>query len=191
MYTISREHLIDYTRNLLNFNPLFFDTETTGVGDKDQVLTIDVLDIDENVECSRMYKPTVPIDPKAIAVHGITEALAAKGLDFNVDFYQVKSLFDGRAVVAYNAFYDIRILNQTMAATGKSYPSLTPMICCDAMILYSRFANVVGPKLDPKWFKLTEACSRENVEMGDLKAHNSIDDVIAMIRLMKRIAGAE
>jgi DNA polymerase-3 subunit epsilon len=186
---MNKQTCINTAKFIIESNPLFFDTETTGIDAKDQMVSISVLDTDEHLVYDRFFIPTVDISPAAAAVHGITlEFLAKNGLYFTKEFYNVKNLFDGRVVVAYNTMFDVRIINQTLMATGFNYPSITPMIAFDAMLLYSHYAGVPGYRGSFKWFKLREALEREAVEVSDLKFHDSSDDVRGMIRLVKHLA---
>ncbi len=59
-------------------NPIaFFDLETTGINiARDRIVEISVLKIDPGGKEDRLtllVNPTIPIDPKAIAIHGITD----------------------------------------------------------------------------------------------------------------------
>ncbi|WP_451923599.1 exonuclease domain-containing protein [Thalassolituus marinus] len=61
----------------LSENPLFLDTETTGLGDKAQILELAISDAQGTILFETRVRPTVPIDPEAEGVHGITaESLA-------------------------------------------------------------------------------------------------------------------
>lgn len=184
------EQLSQLAKFYVEHGALFFDTETTGVGEHDQVLTLSVLEVSEKLVYDRLYIPTVPIDPAAEAVHGISlEKCQAEGRKFDKnEFYNVKNLFNNRLVVAYNATYDIRLINQTLAATGLPYPNITPLAVLDAMILYSLKANVVNNYGSPRWFKLSEALSLAKVDCSDLGFHDSKDDVKGMIRLVRLLA---
>ena len=174
---------------VMSTEPLFFDTETSGVGDHDQIITLSVLNKHEEVVYNKLFKPTCPLDPAAMAIHKISEADIMKGLDFKSEFYAVKALFDGRVVVAYNAMFDVQMLKQSMAATGYKYPGITPLMVVDAMILYSRYANVDGFKPgSPKWYKQSEALEREGINTDGLAFHDSVDDVRGTIRLMQHLS---
>lgn len=58
--------------NLLERNSLFFDTQTTGLGTRDQVIEIAAIDKDGFVVLNTRIKPTVPIHPEAQCVHDIS-----------------------------------------------------------------------------------------------------------------------
>lgn len=176
---------------IMENDALFFDTETTGIGEKDQVLTLSILGSDEKVIYNKLFIPTVPIHPQAEAVHGISlEKCQKEGIGMGAEVYGIKKLFAGRVVVAYNMMFDHRLTWQSLTATGKPYPNTTPLASFDAMIMYSEYARVPGQVAGSfKWFKLNKALTREKIDVSDLAFHDSADDVRGMIRLVKFLAG--
>lgn len=61
----------------LDENPLFLDTETTGLDDKAQILELAISDAQGSILLKTRLRPTVPIDREAEDIHGITaESLA-------------------------------------------------------------------------------------------------------------------
>ncbi len=65
----------------LDENPLFLDTETTGLDDKAQILELAISDAQGSILLKTRLRPTVPIDREAEDIHGITaESLVAVGM---------------------------------------------------------------------------------------------------------------
>lgn len=100
----------------LNTGTVFIDTETTGLSKTDQVIEIAVIDGLGAVLMDCRIRPTVPINPHAQAVHGIS----ARCLEGMPTWDRIHSRFqaaiEGKTVVAFNAAFDAGIISQTAAA---------------------------------------------------------------------------
>lgn len=115
---------------------MFFDTETTGIGRWDRVVSIAASC--EGTEFYQLVKPPRKIPAKATEIHGITnEAVAAAPSWFVVGrrFWQwVIWQAAGRQVVfvAHNASFDIRMLR---SETARMYylPPLPPVLVVDTL----------------------------------------------------------
>ena len=109
------------------------DTETTGIDDLDQVIELAVVPVrvheiagvyvDTENGWDQLIKPNVPIHPAARGAHHITDKELETApnwsdyLKFEGDPFDIwgkhRSVF-----VAHNAEYDLRLINQTVAANG-------------------------------------------------------------------------
>ena len=94
---------------------LFFDTETTGNGERDRLCQLAIKE--RGVEAplvNSLYKPPIPISIDSMAVHHITEKMVADKPLFtdSPDFTVVKSLFEDaeNIAVAHNAAFDVGML---------------------------------------------------------------------------------
>jgi DNA polymerase-3 subunit epsilon len=101
------------TKAALGQEPLFLDTETTGLGARDEIVEICVLDSGGEVLMNQLVKPKRRIPRDATQVHGITEAHVAEAPSWSQVYPQVEELLGGRLVAAYNADFDRRMLVQT------------------------------------------------------------------------------
>ncbi len=96
--------------------PLFLDTETTGLGRDAQVIEIGLVDTQGLVVFETRLKPSVSIEPEALAVHGI-DALALSDEPVWPDIVpRLLQATGNHPLVIFNADYDLRILRQTAAA---------------------------------------------------------------------------
>jgi DNA polymerase-3 subunit epsilon len=99
---------------------LFVDTETTGLSSRDQVIELAVAAPVrqlgrwrlEPVLVQRM-RPSVPINPSASMVHGITERHLRDAPTFVEIADQIRALMHGRRLLAWNAPFDRAALNKT------------------------------------------------------------------------------
>ncbi|MFA5942472.1 MAG: exonuclease domain-containing protein [Candidatus Paceibacterota bacterium] len=94
---------------------IFFDTETTGNGDKDRLCQLAIKEryVDEPL-VNATYKPPVPISIESMAIHHITERMVAGRSAFKdaPEYESVKDLFENSETiaVAHNATFDIAML---------------------------------------------------------------------------------
>ena len=124
---------------------LFFDTETTGfmnarkpVNHPDQAHIVQLAaqlvnpNNSTRMEFSLIVNPGVPIPPRASAVHGITDDIAAQyGVSPStaVDFFM---LLQGHAdtLAAHNIAFDKQVMETAIARrTGEVNPLTKPMYC--------------------------------------------------------------
>lgn len=155
---------------------VFLDTETTGVGRRDEIVQIAILDIDGRELCKTLVgltsRKTIP--KAASAVHGITR----KDLEGKPTYAELsrhlQSVLRGKRVIAYNAEFDFRMMQQTCAIAGGYKPDSSQWEC--AMKVYAAFYGEIHPFFgDYKWQKLGGS-------------HDATDDVMKLISLVKRMA---
>lgn len=99
----------------------YLDTETTGLGENDEVIEISIIDKNKNTILNTLIKPTKPVPEEAIKIHGITNEM----LEDAPSFEEVSILFEKitakykettPTVVVYNKEFDVRLLKQTVTA---------------------------------------------------------------------------
>src|SRR5450759_4188499 len=106
-------------RALLTDNPLFFDTETTGLDSRAEICDIAIVDAAGQVLLNTLVKPACPIPPEASRVHGITDADVAGAPTITAIWPELAALLAGsRPLVAYNASFDRRMITQSANARG-------------------------------------------------------------------------
>lgn len=172
----------------------FVDTETTGIGSDDVVVTVGVIGL-AGVRMSFGCRPSKAMTREVIDIHGITneavaglrpwpevEAIIAAIINPMVGFVTDKPI-----VVAYNAEYDMRLLNQSNAAHGieRRY---TGWHCA-----MQRYAALVGePSRHPrggfKWHKLGDAAHRYGLKV---RAHNAVGDATTTRDLVLAMAAMD
>jgi DNA polymerase-3 subunit epsilon len=105
--------------------PLILDTETTGLnaGMKlDQPVSVAVLSAGGDVIFRSHVRPTVEIDPEAVATHGLSADLLADAPSFADIADALRTVIDGQMVVAWNAAYDLRIIQNAYQSIGQAAP---------------------------------------------------------------------
>lgn len=92
------------------------DTETTGLGDNDQIIEIAVCDASGKVCYEQRILPSVPINPKAEEIHGISLDDLAGCPKWPEIVNDLKALLTGQTVVIYNSDFDLDMLRSTSQA---------------------------------------------------------------------------
>ncbi|MCX6785945.1 MAG: exonuclease domain-containing protein [Candidatus Komeilibacteria bacterium] len=88
---------------------LFLDTETTGKDDDARLVQLAYAKNNDIPTCQN-YKPPVEISVEAMSVHGITNEHIAECLPFSVNRPFVQGAIDESILVAHNAAFDVKIL---------------------------------------------------------------------------------
>lgn len=105
--------MIDTCCNWLASDPLFLDTETTGLDEKAEVIELAVINSRSEVLIDTLIKPSNPIPQAATDLHGITNTQVENAPCWRDVYSEVAALLTGRVVLAYNAPFDARILEQS------------------------------------------------------------------------------
>lgn len=156
-----------------NKKMLFLDTETTGLDDKAQAVSLAIVDEDCTVIVNTRLNVTVPISSGAFKVHKIKQSDLVDCPYFTDIQDDVKNLLNGRKVGIYNAEFDSRILSQSATIPMDNYTSICVME--NAMFCLGL----------SHWPKLTYACSELGVSLT--QAHDALSDAIATVHVWKKL----
>ncbi len=99
---------------------IFIDTETTGTGPDDRLIQVAYRTTD-NVDVNELYKPDLPIEIGAMAIHHITEKMVADKPAFkNSEIYSdlEQRLERGEIFIAHNAKFDIDMIEREGLSVG-------------------------------------------------------------------------
>jgi DNA polymerase-3 subunit epsilon len=172
--SLESEEVQRIARELIARQPLYLDTETTGLEDRDQVVEICVLDPGGRVLVESLVKPTVPISLDARRVHGITQAMLKEAPSWPEVWPGVQKVLEGREVAIYNAEYDLRLMRQSHRAHGMPWMLETASFHC-LMLLYARFYGRWNHRRGGFQWQSLEAASRQS-GISLLNTHRAKDD---------------
>ena len=159
---------------------LLVDTETTGLGDKAEVIEIAAIDSVGNLRLSVLSMPEGRISSGASRVNGLTrKKLKAECARPWPELHeQVKSVLESVSiVVAWNAPVDVRMLNQTTDRHGLSNIRVE---IADLLPAYRRF------RPDGR-HRLVDAVKREGAKWSG-ESHRAEADCRAMLAVLREIA---
>jgi DNA polymerase-3 subunit epsilon len=113
METSYRRNAIQEARVLLETNPVYLDTETTGMHLSAEVIEIGIIDDQEEVLFDQLIRPRGKIDPAAGRVHGITYEMLAGAPTWEQVWLQAEAVLLGRKIGVYNVEFDLRLIKQS------------------------------------------------------------------------------
>ena len=172
--TLEAEEVQRVAKELLAKRPLYLDTETTGLEDRDEVIEICVLDPDGRVLVESLVKPTVPISLDAGRVHGITQAMLKDAPPWPEVWTDVQQVLEGREIAVYNAEYDLRLMRQSHRAHGIPWTLEGARFHC-LMLLYARFYGQWNHRRGGfRWQSLDAASRQSGISL--LNTHRARDD---------------
>lgn len=105
-----RQHIAD--------DPLFLDTETTGLGEGSEICEIAILDLAGHPLINTLIKTNRPIPEEVTAIHGITNAMVSDAPIFSELFPKLDEILKGRCVLVYNARFDEELIASTATLSG-------------------------------------------------------------------------
>ena len=170
---------------------IFLDTETTGVetgAGLVEIAAIMVVD-GEIVDAFHEYcKPYRPVNPAAFAAHGISDAFLSTKPEEKEVLKRFMEWYLGAGpeqVLAYNAQFDVRVINDRVKMDYLSEDNLIDKSKVVDVAAYAKKAIATGvvPKNGRKW-------SQEYVAgcLGiKYDAHSAIEDVKAMRQVYTRL----
>ncbi len=180
-----RSRALDWAYEVLQQPLVVLDAETTGLGRRDQVVQVAVIDHTGAPLLERLIRPSVPISRDARKLHGITPDMVRDAPAFPEIYDELWTVLADRAIVAYNAKFDRQMLNQTCAAYGlKKFPA-QPWHC--AMLRFAEYYgewNVAWQAF--RWQRLSDACAFLDIPSTD--AHSALGDARMTLRLVQRMA---
>jgi len=177
-------------------NYVTFDTETTSLDG--QIIQWAVCDHTGQVLGTGYVKPTEPISEGARAIHGITDEMLLDAPTFDLIAQKIWDLIEGKAVIIYNASFDISRLYSSLAPyidyQNQECPHHKRVVwllsTLERHCAMEWFAVIYGAKHEYfktyTWQKLETACFYFDIQ-GE-KAHDAASDAKATALLVKKLA---
>jgi len=171
----------------LRKQPVYLDTETTGLNPTDQIVEISFVDHDGSVLYESLVKPTMPIPLDATRVHGISAATVKDAPTWPEIWPQVEAILSTRRVAIYNADYDLRLLQQTQRAHQLDWQIAVSNFCI--MKLYAQFRGEWDSRRGSyRWHKLDEARYQCRLDLPN--AHRARADALLARAVLQYVAQA-
>lgn len=108
----------------LAIEPVFWDTETTGLDDHAEIIEIAIVDRSGAILLDTFVKPSQPISEAASAVNGVRDDDVAGAPSWNDIAPQVAELLAGKLAIAHHVAFDDRMLRQTCVRYGVACPAI-------------------------------------------------------------------
>ena len=180
-----RQNAIMIARQVIAQNPVYLDTETTGLEKTDEIVEISIIDDAGIVLLDSLVKPSQSIPASATRIHGITDQMVQKSLAWPILWQQVRPLLIGKTIVAYNSDFDYRLIIQSHARYR--LPWKDNLSFFDLLKLYSHFRGDWDFKRRSwRYFSLEQAGKSANIALPN--AHRSTADTLLTRELLHYIA---
>ncbi len=160
-------------RQILATNPLFFDTETTGLGPADEIVEVGIVDAEGKTLLQSLVRPVGRIPSDVIAVHGITNDMVRDAPTWQEIWPRVKVLFTSCPVGIFNAEFDLRMMRQSHERHGLIWQPIGGNAFC-VMKLYARFYGERLGIRNARWQGLQKAGRQCGISSRN--AHRAVDD---------------
>jgi DNA polymerase III epsilon subunit-like protein len=138
---------------------LVLDTETTGLGNFDEIVELAIIDSAGKTLFNELIKPTIKISADATRVTGISDRMVADKLPWSAHVTTIAEIIKGRKIVTYNATFDRKMFHQTDRAhefAEMDWQGIAPWYC--AMTAFAeRYGNWNDYRQSYQWCKLVDA----------------------------------
>ncbi len=184
----ARKNAILRAQHALLAGPVYLDTETTGLGDKDEIVEISIVDKDGSVLLEKFVRPSMPIPLEATRIHGITDEDVKSSLRWPIIWQEVRPLLAGKLIVMYNADFDLRMMQQSM--TKYRQPWNAKLDAFDLLKVYAEFRSEWDMKRQSyRYFSLDAAGKHARITLPN--AHRAVADLLLTRALLHHIAEAQ
>lgn len=195
-------HRAATAKHWLELEPVVLDTETTGLGDDDEIVEIGIIDSNGATLLHSLVKPVNPIPAEATAIHGITNEMVSDAPDIFQLFERLSGVLEGRTVLIYNKAYDVRLMEQSFyqqlnGVKPHAHHLYTPQIHAftnqlreNSLCVMQLYAEHCGEwdesRQQYKWHKLIKAAWRFNADRPD--AHRALADCLMTLDVVRGMA---
>ena len=157
---------------------LILDTETTGRGQRAEIIDIALIDTTGEERFQSLCKPEKPIPITAMRVHKITDRMVADADTWPDIHKTVEKLFEqAEYVLAWNADFDERMLRQTAERYELEWKNKYKLH--DLLRDYRKLRS------DRLGYSLQEACGHEGVPRDESNAHHAQADCYNVLDVMR------
>lgn len=156
---------------------IILDTETTGLGDHDQIIELTIIDMNGNILFDSLFNPSIEVSEGAENVHGLTNDMLSNKPIWIDKWDEIKSILKDKVALIYNSSFDYRLMKQTCRAFNVEF---VPFKTKCLMNLYSDYIEY------DRWISLEKAYM---TEVGDItQSHRSRGDCGLCLELIESIS---
>jgi DNA polymerase III subunit epsilon len=182
----SRQQAILNANNILKHDPVFLDTETTGLDKNAEIVEIAIVDNQGNILFEQLFKPSQPIPPNVTRINGITNDMVMSKPSWAILWPEIRSHIYGRTIGMYNAGFDLRMMQQSLVRYN--LPWKDKFNTFDIMKLYAQYQGVWDPKRGSyKNHKLEAAGNYFNIPIPN--SHRAAEDTLLTRAVFLHLSG--
>ena len=183
----ARQDAIRRAQEWLAREPVFLDTETTGLTANDTVIEIAIVDHLGEVLFDKLIKPAGKIAPEASRVHGIQPAMVQDAPRWDSLWPEIEAILNNRTVVIYNADFDLRLMQQTHTRHWLRWrnPEGSQFACL--MKLYAQYYAQWDPRRGSYRYQSLDAAGQQcGISLPN--SHRAKDDTLLTRALLLHLA---
>lgn len=175
----------DQARRLLaDPRVLILDTETTGLGDDDQIVEIAIINTQGATLLDTLVRPTIPIGAEAAYVHGLQDADLADAPTFADLWPQIAEILTGKTILTYNMRFDSAMLTQSARAHAINLNWLSPDLDVKLGCLMEMSTKHL---IRRRWLSLFNCAAFLGVQVQE-PAHRALGDARTALAILIAIA---
>jgi DNA polymerase-3 subunit epsilon len=183
---ITKEQVVDYARKKIAEDPVYLDTETTGLDKTDEIVEIAIVNHLGEIVFSSFIRPSKPIPPAATRINHISNEMVKDSLTWPEIWPSIRPFLVGHPIGMYNAEFDLRMIQQTF--NNYRIPLKDKLNAFDIMKIYSDFRGVWDPnRRAMRRFRLEEAGREMGITIPN--SHRAADDTMLTRAVFHAIAG--
>lgn len=172
----------------LNRQPIFLDTETTGLKDADEIIEIGIIDYHGVTLYESLVRTARTISPGALRAHNISTAVLRGAPTWAEVWPQVKPLLEGKRVGIYNARFDLGMIQNSHRAHKLAWAAQDCHAFC-IMELYAQFyGEQQGGYRSYRWQSLDAAGRQCGIKLP--AAHRAVADAQLARAVLLHMAAA-
>lgn len=175
----NRQHVVEYAKKKIKSDPVYLDTETTGLESNDEIIEIAIVNSSGEVIFESFVRPQKPIPASATAINNISNAMVANSPSWAEIWPTIRNLLLDHPIGMYNAYFDIRMILQSLVINN--IPNITKLNAFDIMKVYSDYMR------SDKRFRLEQA--GRNLGIVIPNSHLAADDTLLTRAVFHSIAG--
>lgn len=186
--TPGQQRVVEIARSIIKQNPVYLDTETTGLDRNAEIIQVAVVDDGGHVLVDEFVRPSQPIPPEVTLIHGITDDMVAGAKSWPALWPTVRSHLVGRTIGIYNAEFDIQMMRQSLERYR--LPWRDNLNAMDILHLFSEYRGDWDPvRRSLRRFKLEDAGRYFRIPLPN--AHRAVDDALLARALLRSMAGMD
>ena len=183
-----RQTAITRAQQLLPQQPIYLDTETTGIDDAAEIVEICIVGHNGQILVDSLVKPTIPIPKSATQVHGITNAMVRSAPTWPELWPEIQKVLTNHRVGIYNADFDLRLIRQSHRQAKMRWQSLGAKAIC-IMKLYAKFYGEWDDyRHDYRWQSLEKAGEQCGLKLSN--THRAKDDTLLARAVLYHMANS-
>lgn len=172
---------------VLEQQPIYLDTETTGLDQTSEIVEIALVDWDGRLVFHSLVKPTQSIPLDAVHIHGITNEMVRTAPPWLTVWHSLRSLVIERRVAAYNAEFDFRLMRQSHSRYRLPWHEHISSFCI--MRLYAQYRGDWDPiRRAYRFLSLETAAKQLGITLPN--THRAADDALLARSVLHAIAAS-